>query len=322
MDKNILIAGGIGGMVVPALNVGLKFTGQVPSPINVNLTYMAGAVVLAAVGVATVWLLDETERKKAFIIGLSLPATISSLIGQVKKTPDTAEVLRLFTAPIALLVTTAHAAEPPSNAGSLSSSPDTAPTFALGRQFRLVGDAKGGVTVQLLDKDGNKLYRLEPNGTNLKNLPDSAVKATIETKSGSTQNLDLGEEAGTVTVATVSLEQERKLGFWQALGAPSSVTETLKTSAKVDSVREPSQELWIKRDANAPAHGATLNGTAGTAKEYIFAKKDLQGPWSNGMLLPGDKFTVLEASDPSGRWTKIKLTGLAATPTPKPNPAP
>jgi len=282
---------------------------------------MAGAVVLAAVGVATVWLLDETERKKAFIIGLSLPATISSLIGQVgqvKKNPGGAEVLRLFTAPLALLVTTAHAAEPPGNAGSLSSSPDTAPTFALGRQFRLVGNPKSDVAIQLLDKDGNKLDKFVPNGTTLRNLPDSAVTATVETKSGTTQNLDLGEQAGTVTVATVSLEQERKLGFWQALGAPSSVTETLKATAKVESVRHPSQELWIKRDGTAPARGATINGTAGTAKEYIFAKKDLQAPWSSGMLLPGDKFTVLEASDPTGRWMKIKLTGLAPAPSPAP----
>ncbi len=322
MDKSILIAGGIGGMTIPALRAGMKLTQQLQTSIEITPAYMVGALLLAGLGAATAWFLKESDRRKAFIIGLSLPATISSLSSQgIGKTEPTA-VLRAITAPLAMLVSTAHAAEPVFTGPGPASSPTPAQSFAAGRQFRVVGATGGGVTVKFVDKDGNELDEYVPVGTKTRNLPDAAMIAVIASPSGSRQKITLGDQAGTVTVATVALEKEHKLGFWQALGAPSSIKETLKTTTQVRAVREPGKTLWIKRDDETPMQTMSVSGQMGAAKAYIFARKEINAPYSDGMLLPGDKFTVIEASDPSGRWMKVKLTELAPTPKPVSNRVP
>lgn len=320
MHKTILIAGGIGGMAVPVLRAGLKYTQQLQVSIDVTPAYVIGTILLAAIGAATVWFLNEKERKKAFIIGLSLPATISSLGGQVHDKAGTTALLNALTAPLALLVATAHAAEPPGEPAPSTPTPQS--SFLRGRQFRVVGAQNKGVTVQFVDKDGHALDEYIPAGTKTRNLPDEATTAVVASPSGSSHKIDLSEQVGTVTVATVEVEKESKLGFWQALGLSSPVKETLKTKTDVHSVREVGQSLWIKRDDETPMKTMSLSGNTGVAKAYIFARKAPNAPYSDGMLLPGDKFTVLESNDTSGRWLNIRLIHLAPTPTPAPTSNP
>lgn len=316
MNPKILAAGAIGGMAVPALRAGLKLTQQLQTSIDVTPSYVIGTLVLAVVGMATVWFLDETERKKAFVIGLSLPATISSLGGQVGGPDSKSEgvaLLDVFTAPMAMLVGTAHAAQPTTPIAPLAP-PAAEPTFDLARYFRLEGPNRDGIAVQFLDRDGKELRNYIPSGTRLENIPDLATTAVLKTRSGVKETVALGTAAGSVTLADATLKKESKLSFLQALGVPSTVKETLSARATVNSVREPGQEIWIRRDDGALDSKVIITGTEGVTKDYLLSKKEVQALYSDGALLPGDKFNVVQTSDPSGRWMKIKLTALAATP--------
>lgn len=313
MDRKILVAGAIGGMAVPALRAGLKLTQQVNANIDITPGYAVGAVVLAIVGMITVWFLDETERKKAFIIGLSLPATISSLGGQIHSNEEKAPAAPSASI-FSLLVGTAHAAD----VTTLVPQQTIASSTDLGRYFRLVGNADGRVTVQLFDKDGTKLRSFVPDGTELENLPDAAATAVLKTRSGAEQKIALSEVPGSVTRTTVALKQESKNGFWQALGIQASVKESLSATATVDSVRKVGQVLWLK----SPTGKVRVDGTAGVVTQYPFAQKTADARSTDGVLVPGDKFTVLEPMDASGRLMKVKLTELAAPPPTQANRIP
>ena len=78
MNWKIAVFGGVGGIAVPLMNEALKLTNyerEVPS-----IGFALGALALFAIGYFVVAALQETVPLKALVLGLSLPATITSLI--------------------------------------------------------------------------------------------------------------------------------------------------------------------------------------------------------------------------------------------------
>jgi hypothetical protein len=101
MNWKIAIFGGVGGIAVPLMNEALKlmnYQRDIPS-----IGFALGAVALFAIGYFVVAALQETIPLKALVLGLSLPATITSLIqsspiGQAAATPPSAFDLDLVPA--------------------------------------------------------------------------------------------------------------------------------------------------------------------------------------------------------------------------------
>ena len=80
----LLVAGFIGGLATPLILPVQEFLRSHHYPSEFSLSYWLLGAVLGVVGAVMVWLLKETDVKKALMLGASLPAFFTSLGGAVQ----------------------------------------------------------------------------------------------------------------------------------------------------------------------------------------------------------------------------------------------
>src|ERR1700736_5999995 len=80
----ILAAGFIGGVMTPLLSPLKEMLASHRTPSDFSFAYWILAVVLGVLGLVMVWVLSETDVKKALVLGLSLPAFFTSVGGAVQ----------------------------------------------------------------------------------------------------------------------------------------------------------------------------------------------------------------------------------------------
>ena len=86
-DKaRVIIAGFVGGLVTPMIQPLQEFLRSHRFPSEFGLGYWLVGAALGILGAVMVWLLKETDAKKALALGLSLPAFLNSLGNAVQNT--------------------------------------------------------------------------------------------------------------------------------------------------------------------------------------------------------------------------------------------
>ena len=84
--KTILRAGAIGGAAPALLTLALNYTGKARTIDVGDLPfYLIGTLILSILGAAVAWGFEEENRKKAVMLGISIPALLS--VG-IKSAPD------------------------------------------------------------------------------------------------------------------------------------------------------------------------------------------------------------------------------------------
>lgn len=302
MNKAIL-AGAVGGLALPTLRAALKYTHQGAGDLEVSASYFVGVALLALLGAFTVWVLEESKLKNGFIIGLSLPSTISALTAHAP-----APAITNANEPVAfsLFVASAYAAE---TRPSIYVPPPPLLTAGLGRQFQ-IETATSNLTVQFVDAAGKDLVRVSAAPNRQYSVPDRAVKAVITSPHGGSDAVPLGAVAGSVTVARVNVEQKRRFSFAQSLGAPPTVQDTLTVSTQVKSARHTGAEVWLHAN-QLDAAGATTGNS--TIKHFVAVAAAKDFSTAESVLLPGDSVKILARDHaPNGEeMLKVQLTALS-----------
>src|SRR5713226_3083696 len=79
--RRIIVAGFIGGLMTPLIQPLKEFLAFHHTPSDFGIGYWILGFGLGVLGSVMVWLLNETDVKKALILGLSLPAFFTTVGG-------------------------------------------------------------------------------------------------------------------------------------------------------------------------------------------------------------------------------------------------
>jgi hypothetical protein len=235
----LLVAGFLGGLATPLILPVQEFLRSHHYPSEFSLGYWILGAVLGGVGALMVWLLKETDVKKALMLGASLPAFFTSLGGAVQNSgANLSAAVNGLTTPASLeegvagkmvsfFVTSSYAQSTPSSTATPSA-----------RSVNVTRTAPFAYTLELLDARGNAISPprevkvLESSRLRL-TLPENA--AAIRFTAGdavSTQNITAKSgEAMDVTLQGDGLR--RKFDVGQVFGkAAELVPDRLKIDAK------------------------------------------------------------------------------------------
>lgn len=235
----LLVAGFVGGLMTPMIQPIQEFlkSHHYPSDFGIGYWLIGGA--LGVLGAVMVWLLKETDVKKALILGLSLPAFFTSLGGALqnsggdKASPTPGTVVNTFIEKgaaglLSFFVQSASAQPAPSpgpSASSLSVKVSRAGEFS----YKLESiDAKGNVLSTPLEV---KAADLSPVTLA---LPDKAVALRF-TAGDTSWTQSLNAKPGEKVEVTLKGEGlRRKFDVAQVLGkAPELVPNRLSAEVRV-----------------------------------------------------------------------------------------
>jgi hypothetical protein len=113
--RRIIVAGFIGGLMTPLIQPMKEFLASHHTPSDFGVWYWIIGLGLGVLGSVMVWLLKETDVKKAMVLGLSLPAFFTSLGGAVQNSGDNPTAARIqerrpsAALPVGVILSTANA---------------------------------------------------------------------------------------------------------------------------------------------------------------------------------------------------------------------
>ena len=235
--RRVVVAGFIGGLMTPMIHPLNEFLAHKPSDFGAGYWFLGAG--LGVLGAVLVWLLEETDVKKALALGLSLPAFFMSLGGAVQNTgeqrPGTTEESRSLGHPVGMfsLPSTAYAQEPTS----------TAPTAGPKRSVEISIDGQPfAYSVEILDAQGKVIgdtLNVTKAGSLLVAKPLSESAAALRFTAGGqslTKAFD-GKDGYTVEVTLLGTSFTRKFGVAQVLGkipdlAPTGLAARIRNREK------------------------------------------------------------------------------------------
>jgi hypothetical protein len=232
----LITAGFIGGLMTPMIQPLQEFLKSHRFPSEFGPGYWLVGAALGVLGAVMVWLLKETDVKKALVLGLSLPAFFTSLGGAVQNTgaPITTAAHgasiegRGAAGIVSFFVTSAYAQPSPS---ATAASP--------ARSLKLSRAAPAfAYTVDMLDARGKVISTFdakaaEPSPLTLP-LPDSATAVRV-TAGGASLTKNFNATPGqTVEVSLRGESFRRKFDVAQVFGkTPDLVPEQLSAEINV-----------------------------------------------------------------------------------------
>jgi hypothetical protein len=240
-EKRALVAGFFGGIATPAIQPIQTFLKTHHYPSDFSVGYWIFGVVLGAVGLVLVWLLKETDVKKALALGASLPAFFTSLGGAVQndqklseagpKVTIEAQVEKSWADGVSsLFVSTAVAQTTPiaTPAPSVTKSKRTASitrTAPFAYQLEIL-DAEGKVIGQ-----AQEVNALVPSPLKVP-LPDNAASLRFTANGGGSWTQKLDAAAGEIEVTLTGEDFRRHFDVQQLFGkTPDLVPNRLKAEA-------------------------------------------------------------------------------------------
>lgn len=317
--KTILFAGALGGAAPSLLTLALSFTKQTKLAADIDLVqYLIGTLILSALGAGVAWAFEEKNRKKAVVLGISLPALLNVGIKGLSDEKGGKGLGALLDFP---LIPSAYAqgAAPGVPQVAVPSSQVLTPA----RTIELsTGDTAQNFTAVLLDNQGKEIQRLGIQGQKFFSmvLPEDANSVHFESGDASTEKFTLSSKPGVATAFELNIASKRKFGFLQAFGAKADVENRIDAQKREVTPPPAGTEGWIY-----------LGKHAGNAWETVYAKLPSQeipqpntkaavtfplrlrnSPGSDNQLLGilpvGHSFTILETktSDQKIFWARVK----------------
>jgi hypothetical protein len=205
-----LVASAIGGISPYLVSLAKNLLTSKPSQHFsdfVSPLFFVGLILLALIGAAVGFLLQETDIKKAFVLGISAPALISSTLSTAESSGKGLAIA--LPAP----VTTAYAQK-------AESSGESPATQIPGRMVEINLQSPSPVNAQLLDAHGNAVFTVVLNKSVQIPVPASAEKIQFEVGDSRSKVYPLPAHTGERKAFDVNVTGVRNFGFAQALGAP------------------------------------------------------------------------------------------------------
>jgi len=209
-----LIAAGIGGispyLVTLARDLVTSKATQHFSDF-VSPLFFVGLLLLALIGAAVCFLLQEADLKKAFVLGISAPALITSTLTSANSSGNgIAHFLPGF-------ITSAYAQRP--------ADPDSATgTPVFGRTVNLNLQSPVPVNVKFLDEHGNNVLTAVLSRPGEIPVPGLAREIQFVVRSTISAVYPLPSSVGESKTFAVDVRGDRNFGFSQAWGAPPDIT--------------------------------------------------------------------------------------------------
>jgi hypothetical protein len=177
----------------------------------VSPLFFVGLLLLALIGAAVCFLLQEADLKKAFVLGISAPALITSTLTSANSSGNgIAHFLPGF-------ITSAYAQKP--------ADPDSATgTPVFGRTVNLNLQSPVPVNVKFLDEHGNNVLTAVLSRSGEIPVPGLAREIQFVVRSTISRVYPLPSSVGESKTFAVDVRGDRNFGFSQAWGAPPDIT--------------------------------------------------------------------------------------------------
>jgi len=172
--------------------------------------FFVGLILLALIGAAVSFLLQETNIKKAFVLGISAPALISSTLSSAESSG------KGFAIALPNPITTAYAQK-------AESSGESAAAPVSGRVVEVNLQSPSPVNAEFLDGHGNSVLALVLSRSGQIPVPDSADKIQFFVEGARSAVYSLPVHSGGRKAFDVNITAERIFGFTQAWGAPPTI---------------------------------------------------------------------------------------------------
>jgi hypothetical protein len=210
----LLVGGFFGGLATPLILPVQEFLRSHHYPSSFSLGYWGLGFVMGIIGAVMVWLLKETDIKKALILGASLPAFFANLGGAVQNGGKIGEMQSTGIADqiASIFISSAYAQGTPSP----TATPET-------RTVEVTRTAPFAYKVELLDSQGHVVAtprEIKTNDSSEVKLALPINATTIRFSSGdAVLTKAISEKAGGTTSVTLRGEGlERKFSAQQLFG--------------------------------------------------------------------------------------------------------
>jgi hypothetical protein len=212
-----LLAGAAGGMSPFLITLGKTLTTISPKEHFVDVVspwYFLGVILFAVLGLGIVFFFSEPDIKKSFVLGISAPALISSLLaspGGSTQTPQASTIAE--------------------HAGVASMSVSgfmfvVVPVAdAQTREVNVSNQSSVVITANFYDQQSNLVssFNVSSQTSSVLTIPSRATNVRFRAGSTQTEAYSLGGAGNTQLSFEVTASGSRKYGFFQGLGAPAEV---------------------------------------------------------------------------------------------------
>lgn len=218
-----LIASAIGGicpyLVTLARNLVTSKSTQHFSDFNVSWLFFVGLILLALIGVAVSFLFQETDLRKAFVLGISAPALISNTLNSAESSG------KGLTMVLPNLVTTAYAQKAEGSPES-TASPVLGPVF--GRAVNVTLQSPVPVHAEFFDVHGNSLLTAVLNRSGEIPIPGLAQKVQFAVQREQSPSVfspffALPPHEGEKKTFNLNVTGQGNFGFNQAFGSAPTI---------------------------------------------------------------------------------------------------
>jgi hypothetical protein len=244
--SRILAAGFLGGLMTPLLPPLKEMLASHHTPSDFSFAYWILAVALGVLGLVMVWLLSETDVKKALVLGLSLPAFFTSIGGAVqndKSAGGPTQTQKPAFAPLGIILPTANAQE----AAPAANGPPPSRSIEISVEGQLFGyklellDSKGAVVGESIDISSTESVMiakpLSPAVT--------AARFTVDDQPPVIEKF-AAKDGYTVAVTLRGLKFTRRFSFAQVLGkTPDLIPDGVSASVEVKPKTSVGVQGWI-----------------------------------------------------------------------------
>lgn len=231
-----LVAGALGGGAPPVVLLATRwtFTNNAELP---EATFVIGVLLLAGLGLSVVWVTMEKNRKKAFLVGLGLPAMVNGFVSEAIRLNNEigASSNEASVRVSEILVPSAYAQVDYSDQRDV---------------FIQVSDGLDGVAVVFLDNENRLLSNTYVSGPQVIKTPSGATLVRFINPAFNSVRAELPDQdvSRGNTIVRYEIDYERKSfsGFLVAMGA----TAVKKRSLTVDQTTISPSELPQDTDVN------------------------------------------------------------------------
>lgn len=304
MLQNTLLPGFAGGLLPTLLVIGTQLAKSNTTKIDIGLGIILGGMILGIIGGIVAWAFSETDRRKAFTMGVSAPALLASLITSASNNTNppidaskTASMNGAFS-----LISSARAQSVAPELPTINQSQTSIPN----RSISLENNDALPITAELLDEKGNILaaYLVSGKGRSIP-IPDTATSLAFKHGRDTLSECKLSTVVGSNTEYNLNTKSKKRLGFAQAFGVPATTEVTLKVKETVTSAEE-GLKGWISPGSiPAPKKPTGTNFTTDRAL-LVYADNDTRK--AIGTIPSGTTLNIRESTDEG--WKKIEILDL------------
>lgn len=224
MSRNkifVALAGGTGGASPALLRWANALVKTPEAPLEVGLSFIVAILIFFVMGAVIVLVFAEDNLRKAFFLGVGLPALLNIQIGEQLNSEHAKLLYNADSLAGAFFTSSAFAQDAKSTKHWSDGAPTTSGVWIPGRRLEILDDQKKRVSVEFVDETLRTIaivsHSTKPRAEWI-HVPENATSLRFKRHGKDSELYKLIAKPGVVNQYEVNTTERKKLTFWSAFG--------------------------------------------------------------------------------------------------------